>query len=203
MSRTSGSWTSPAASSEARVLFLGRLVAERDKQTVAGLAGSSFRTSPGSNERPSRVGDPDRHLRGIGLGESGYGARDLGAREFGVPDRDAVAPPELAADAPVTLLGQPGRDKSRRSGHDRDGRSGAGRSGRPSPRGRRRWRPGPTRRARNSLPVPRAAEDAAFDVAHPDEPLLGEVGLDRRLGPVGMADLDLAVLDATRGARAP
>ena len=45
------------------------------------------------------------------------------------------------------------------------------------------------------LPRPGAAEDAALDVVHPDEPLLGDVGLDRGLRPVGMADLDLPVLD--------
>ena len=45
------------------------------------------------------------------------------------------------------------------------------------------------------LPRPGAAEDAALDIAHPDEPLLGDIGLDRCLRPVGMADLDLPVLD--------
>ena len=42
---------------------------------------------------------------------------------------------------------------------------------------------------------PDAAGDAARKVAHADEPLLTQIGLDGRLGAVGVADLDLAVLN--------
>src|SRR4051812_29930080 len=76
-----------------------------------------------------------------------------------VPDRDAMAPPELSADAPVPLLAEPvevapgvalGVDLDRAGGH-------------------RVHRP-------------------LGQLVHPDEPLIGEVGLDSGLATVGVAD---------------
>ncbi len=41
-----------------------------------------------------------------------------------------------------------------------------------------------------------AADDAAVDVAHAHEPLLGQVGLDGRLGAIGVTDLHRVLVDA-------
>ena len=89
-------------------------------------------------------------------------------REGSAPDRDAVAPPELAADAPVALLGEPvdvalgvavGVDLEAPGGDGVDGLLGE-------------------------------AGGAVGVVAHADEPLVGEVGLDGGLGAVGVLEGD-------------
>ena len=99
------------------------------------------------------------------------GPRRRGGRRFrsGLrpsPDGDPVPPPELPADAPVALLGEPvdvalgvalGVNLDRAGGHGVDR-------------------------------LLREAGSTVGVVAHPDEPLVGEVGLDRRLAAVGDAD---------------
>ncbi len=82
---------------------------------------------------------------------------------FAVPDGDAVAPPELAGDAPVALFGEPvdvalgvafGGDADLAGGDGVDGLLGE-------------------------------ARRAILIVGHADEPLVGEVGLDGGLAAVG------------------
>ena len=54
--------------------------------------------------RVGRTGERDMHL--LRVGEVGLGERFL-VESLGIPDRDAVAPPDLAADAPVLDVLQP------------------------------------------------------------------------------------------------
>ena len=104
-----------------------------------------------------------------------------------------MAPPELAADAPVPLFGQPVEIRRAVAFVGMEGDAPAGR--RP---------PHPARGVHRGLCQPRgrelvrgaaAAHHAAVHVAHAHEPLLGQIRLDGRLGAVRVADLDCAVFD--------
>ena len=89
-----------------------------------------------------------------------------------MPDGDAVAPPELAADRPVAFLAEPVE-------------VALGIPLRPDPHGAARH----------------GVERGLGEFGHADEPLVGEVGLDRRLRAVGVGQLDEPVLHLQELAR--
>ena len=119
-------------------------------------------------------------------------------RQFAAPHRDAMAPPELTADAPVALLREPlvihlAVAVLVRVEHDLRALRAIGERGQ---RARRRVE----RRLREALALEllaRAAahHDAAVDIGHAHEPLLAEPRLDDRLAAVAVVDLDRAVFD--------
>ena len=150
---------------------------------------------------PVVVADPGLEpLAGAGVGSpgEGHGCSAHGLELLGLealpPHGDPVAPPQLARDAPVPLLGQPGGvgpavairvgvevhlQPARRAPLAVGGVYGCLRQA---------W-------GLEGLIGALAAGHPPLHVAHPHEPLLAEVGLDRRLGAVRVTDLDLAVLN--------